>query len=60
VTVMDAAEKKYREGLRLYGNEKYSEATDCFRHALALNPKHDESRRALELIANAPSPEPPR
>lgn len=48
VPLEDAAEKEYREGLRLYGNEQYEEAAAAFEKALRLNPGHKEAKQALD------------
>lgn len=50
VAVEDAAEKQYREGLRLYGDEQVSEAQKAFEQAVKLNPDHEEARSALEKL----------
>lgn len=50
VNVKSAADDKYREGLKLYGNEQYSEAQAAFEEALQIDPKHDDARQALKRL----------
>ncbi len=50
VPLEDAAEKEYREGLRLYGDERYDAAATAFERALKLNPRHKEAEQALERL----------
>lgn len=40
-------------GFALVGLERYSEARRCFRHALDIDPKYTEARRALSDIEYA-------
>ena len=48
--VYDNAEKAYREGLRLYGNEEYDQAKQAFQQALKLKPSHREAKEALTRL----------
>jgi tetratricopeptide (TPR) repeat protein len=50
VNVQSAADDKYREGLKLYGNEQYSEAEAAFEEALKIDPHHDDARQALKRL----------
>lgn len=50
VAVKSSAEDKYREGLTLYGAEKYAAARAAFEEALRLDPKHNEARLALRRL----------
>jgi tetratricopeptide (TPR) repeat protein len=50
VVIKSSAEDKYREGLQLYGAEKYAAAQLAFEEALRLDPKHSEARLALRRI----------
>ncbi|MBL0058283.1 MAG: tetratricopeptide repeat protein [Elusimicrobia bacterium] len=50
VQIKTSAEERYREGLRLYGDEKYDDARAAFEEALRLDPKHEEARQALRRI----------
>lgn len=50
VVVKTSAEDKYREGLQLYGAEKYAAAQSAFEEALRLDPKHSEARLALRRL----------
>lgn len=50
VRVENEAERLYREGLRLYGNEKYQEARAAFEAALRTDPGHRSAKEALERI----------
>lgn len=50
VPLEDAAEKEYREGLRLYGDERYDAAAAAFESTLKLNPRHKEAKQALERL----------
>ena len=50
VVVKTSAEDKYREGLQLYGAEKYAAAQAAFEEALRLDPKHTEARLALRRL----------
>lgn len=54
--VYDNAEKAYREGLRLYGNEEYDQAKQAFQQALKLKPSHREAKEALARINEERSP----
>jgi len=51
---LDEAERTYREGLRLFGTDRPEEARECFKKALALNPRHVEAREALERMKEDP------
>lgn len=44
------AEKRYKEGLRLYGDERYQEAETAFKEALRLDPDHQDARQTLERL----------
>lgn len=46
------ADIKYREGLSLYANGKYTEAERMWELTLRLNPKHTRAVNALNRLRN--------
>jgi tetratricopeptide (TPR) repeat protein len=59
VPAVGEAQQKYREGLKLYGDERYAEAKTAFEEALRLNPKDTDARQALDhLLDELASPSP--
>lgn len=50
IVIDDKTEAKYKEGLRLYGSERYEEAKAVFQEVLRLDPKHKEAQNALKVL----------
>jgi tetratricopeptide (TPR) repeat protein len=50
IRAQDQAENYYKEGLRLYGEERYDEAAKAFQAALKLTPDHQEAHEALQRL----------